>query len=712
MVRRNRNDGERQAKGLKQRHVPFTALLGGVPVTFLGWWALHLVLRGDALRLALAVTLAEMLVGIGLAALAFHIGKGRRPLVRWHIAASVSLAGLGGAITVAVGWRWIWVITYLSFGVLITVSWMLYRLDALRADKGDGDGEDDLKKELGLGKVRFRNAVRHEDADGKLARIEVDVDLKNGETIDTVQGALPSLESVANAVPLRGRVVRGDSADKAHLTLIMQDMMKGKIPWPGPSAPGACITEPIVDGMFEDQQVSQWFLAGNHPDAPNPSSRGIMGMTRTGKTLVAQIDVLEMVTRKRVVIFWFDSIKGAQTVGPLRPAFDIVVADDVESGDPKMFRAGMKAIINLIKDRADRLGRAGYRQWTPEAADALGMPFLYAHLEEADVLCDIAPDELVFIASKGLSAGVGGGISLQRASHESMPTALRFNIGTWDCFGCGDAISVGFALSDSTINAGAHPEEWRQSKPGYHYREGIGIDPQRWPVLRKGYFATDPRMAAHVTEWAPHMDKLGEEDIAALGDWYQQMKEIMRREDLGMLRTNGSPPPTRLNVNRPDDEEEGEGTLEEYKRSARADIESMRESGEIETDPETADIDPDRPIAVDAEAEEITWRNPPEAISKAAADEAFDRALFELAADPDLWDARRGCVVFMVGTLAERYKFRTRPWFSKRLSELKEGKAQVRHPVTRQPVNAYLEDGDKTGQYLFFVQRNDIADAA
>jgi hypothetical protein len=42
----------------------------------------------------------------------------------------------------------------------------------------------------------------------------------------------------------------------------------------------------------------------------------------------------------------------------------------------------------------------------------------------------------------------------------SMPTTARFNFGAAYCCGCGDDYSAAFALSEQTIAAGAHPENW------------------------------------------------------------------------------------------------------------------------------------------------------------------------------------------------------------------------------------------------------------
>lgn len=707
--------GAAGARKLQHRPLPFVGLLLMVPVSAAPGVALHHVLRDNPVGTALTT---GGLVGLTalLALAAYEIGARRRPVVRWHVVLTLLLAGAATALTVPIGYPEWWVVTYLICGVVVAISWMLYRIDALRHDPKDGEEEGDgLTRKLGLEDIRFGRPKHVRDERGEVTRIEIPATHLRGATVDALQDALPALESLANAPRRRSRATPDEGAQTSKLTIITKDVLRDPIPWPGPSAPGACITEPLVSGVYEDQQLVKRYVAGGRPEAPNPSSYGKMGMTRTGKTLNAQIEAMEIVTRRRVVMFWFDSIKGAQTVAPLRDCFDILVADDVESGDPRQFKAGMKALMNLIKWRANALGACGYRSWTPAAFDdpRLRMPLVIAHFEEADILCDIAPEEMVFLASKGLSAGIVSGYSLQRADAVSMPTGLRFNIGTWDCFGCGDAVSVGFALSDTTINAGAHPENWKQSKPGYFYREGIGIPEDRWAVTAKGFSVEDGEMDQHSRLWGPRMDPLDDGSVAALGEWYTRTKEIMAR-DAGDAGSRGTalvvPVPTAKpspNGHRPApagaDDEDDEDDPRAARRRAEEEIAQMRESGEIETDPDAVDIDPTVPVPPPASDEiEVTWTSRAAAPTAEAAAEAFDLALRDLAGtdDPKLRDpADPEAVLFGPGDLLERYPFRSRPWFSERLSSVIEGRVVV-------PPGLHVErTGDPKVPYRLTCQR-------
>lgn len=688
---------------LQDRHLPFTGLLAMPFLAFAAAVLVHHLLDNDTIGIAL--TTGGLVAATSVLALVAHaIGAKRRPVVRWHVVTTIALTGLGEAVTVAIGLHRWWAITYLITGIIVAISWMLYRIDALRADPKEPDAaEDDLTKKLGLENTRFGRPIHHADAKGQVTRIEVPVRHGPGETAEVIQAAVAGIESVADqalggGVPRgRSRAVPTDGAGTSNLVIITKDVLAGHLPYPGPSAPGGCITEPLVSGLHEDQQPAVKFIAGNHPLAPNPSSYGYMGMTRTGKTLNAQVNAMEMFTRRRVVVFWFDTVKGAQTVAPLRDGFDIVVASD----DPRAFRAGMKALVALVKWRADALGRCGYRSWTPKAADdpQLRMPLLVAHFEEADLLTDEAPEEMVFLASKGLSTGVVSGFSLQRADATSMPTGLRFNVGNWSCFGCGDDYSAGFALSDQTIAAGAHPENWKQSKPGYFYTEGIGIDEQRWPVPAKGFGPSDEEMAAHTAAWAPRMDPLDDGSIAALGDWYVSAKKAMaadKAEAAAALTSTNTAPTTRRaasDTDRDDDMDTGTDEFGAIVATIREEVADMVADGTIEPqlDDEAEAIDPTKPIPAPP-PDELSWADKDAAPSRDVALDAFRRALQEVADDAELRDpSYPDTVLFQVATLVDRYQFRSRPWFSEHLTSLVEGELTFHGLV--------LSRGEKAGQY-------------
>lgn len=679
-------DMHHQSRGLKHRSYPFVGLALLPPGALLIGVLIHFV--AESSMVAIGLTAAGLsAVTTAIALLAYGLGHKRDPIVCWHVVATVTVFGLAEAVTVVVGWNPWWAYTYLIAGEIVAGSWLLHRIDALRKDpKGEEVKEDELAKKLGLENTKFGRPKHHTNDKGEVTRIEVPVKHGPGETVEVIQQAVPGIESLANAPRGRSRAVAGDGAGQSMLVIITQDVLKLLLPYPGPSSPGGCITEPLVHGDYEDQLPVLKYIAGGRPEAPNPASCGWMGMTRTGKTMNAQVCAMEMMSRRNVQIMWFDTVKGSQTVRPLRRGFDIIVASD----DPRAFRAGMKAAKKLIEWRANRLGECGYPTWTAEAAadPRLKMPLLYLHFEEADILCDQAGDEMVFLASKGLSAGVVCGFSLQRADATSMPTGLRFNIGNWSVFGCGDDYSAGFALSSATIDAGAHPENWKQSKPGYSYHEGVGVPEDRWPVTAKSHYADGQQMEAHAEIWGPRMQPVDQGSVGALGDWYAKAKAdtvaLVAKWDAGpdaepivydgtsssVTSTNTAPTGTS------DTSVSGDDGFGEIVATVREEIEEMIADGEIEPhlDEETGRIDATKPIPAPP-PDGLSWADDKDAApTREAALAAFERALREIADDPDLADSDDGeGVVFQVDTLVKRYKFRARPWFSEALTDVAEG---------------------------------------
>lgn len=111
----------------------------------------------------------------------------------------------------------------------------------------------------------------------------------------------------------------------------------------------------------------------------------------------------------------------------------------------------------------------------------------------------------------------------------------------------------------------------------------------------------------------------------------------------------------------------------------------------IDIEPETAAIDPSQPIPPPPGDDGLEWGREP-APDRESALEAFERALNEVAADESLRDpAADDAVVFQVGTLVDRYKFRSRPWFSDALTNMIRGDLTVPGLI--------LERTDVAGRY-------------
>lgn len=607
--------------------------------------ALHRTAGGDPIKTPL-ITLA-IACGTGiLTALAWHLGSKREPIVRAHTAITVALAGIAVTITTVIGLPrpWLWTIALAS--TVIALSWNLRRIDALRHDGASQAEQDTWAKQLGLENVRPGKAKQVG------ARLEIPLVHGVGSTVKDIQKALPALEAAAGVPSGRSRVIEDtDNAGRSTLVIVKEDVLKDTIDWVGPSHPGGSIADPIHVGMYEDDQVAKLWV----PGAPGraPAQILYMGMSRAGKTLTALINTAELLTRTDVVVWWGDLTKGAQTAGPIQQGLDWYA--DTPAAAKAMFRAAK----DVVRARADALGKAGFRQWSPEAFTHpdLHMPYLVIHLEEASEILEKNTADFVWLTEKSLSTGVSVSVSMQRASHASMPTDGRYNINTVMCFGTGDNYSASFALSESTIDAGAHPEKWKARRQGYFYLECNGVDEERFPVPARSYFATDAEIADTIATWAPfraHLDRISTE---AAGPSY---KPSTPRQEINM-------------DTEPTDADELAAII----------AESMAELP-CQPEPElAANTNPSEPIP-QFTGENITHPQLPDAPSDHIAETAFDTAIHDLHQD--------GKTVFSVADLAARYPYRSRSTVSRRLTALAEGETTTAHGLA-------LERLDRDGMY-------------
>lgn len=697
------------ARSVHARVLQFGAPFAAPPLVFAALVLLRLSVIDQVPALVLYGAVA-VVAGGGLFAWVWHLSAHRDLPIRIMLAITVGFATLGTVVTLAVGATGWWAKTYITAGELIAVFWAVSRVDALRRDaRGDepDTNGDDLRKELGLEGVKFSGARVVRDDDGDVMRIEVDATNKPGTTAKAIQAAVPGIEALAGAalgaqVPIgRSRAVPAGPA-ATRITIITKDVLKGMIPYPGPSHFGGSVTQPLRLGRYEDQQELQVRIAGGHEDAPNPVSRGRMGMTRSGKTAAAHIEMAELCGRTNVALMWFDTVKGAQTAEPLADAFSLLVATD----DTKVTRIAIDRLKAVIRARTDLLGRAGYRSWTEQASYELGLPFLAVQVEEADdALADTRFAEgVVFVASKGLSAGVSIEISLQRMDADSAPTGLRFNLGLNFVFGVGDDYSAGFLLSDRTVAAGAHPEYWMASKPGYHYCEGMSVPDDRAPVPVKSYFAENDQLREIARVCAPTMMPLHAVDVAALNgddgwfdhqraqqldlvaDWRRGLPDRDDQVNDGAGPVDAPTPalpaqrPPVVPVDEQDDDDRAEVRTEAATIHDDNDFPAEAHEG---MDADTHRIDPSRPAPPVPDDARLTFGTKPEAPTRADAiarlHEAlvsiFERPVHDAAAEDDEKITREDdhSVTFGPGAFARLYPFRTRPWFSSIFKELLSG---------------------------------------
>lgn len=759
---RTRTHATRRDEGTKQRDIadqptPFIGLALAPFFAVLLTWVTHYAITGWTLGdrhvggSQAALGGAVIIITLGAVYLSYNAYKfahDRHEPLRVALTLSTYVIVQWLALLVWVGPNRWWDTFFVLCAEIVVGMWALPRLHVLRRDpREDTGGEDDLAKQFDLKGFKFGTPNVAVGADGQPERMVFDVRHRLGATRDTLTTALPNLESIVGAPGGLSRAVKPDDGKSNHtiLTIMLKDPLTQRVPYNGPSHPGGSITDPAYVGRYDDgQDVWVWvaggFIAdGGRDSKGNPTGEKIppngyafMGMTRAGKTVTENRLLLECaITRRDAVILYVNKAKGAQDVGPILDGVEVaVVADDTNE-----HRKALDKVRDIISYRQKELARFGIQAWgkacfynppgLPSGERMKPMPALLVHVGEADAVLEMAGDEAVYIASKGLSVGVIAGWSLQRWAATSMPTDLRFNLGTRFCFGVGDDYSAAFALSDPTIAAGAHPENWRNTKPGRFFLEGPGIDDTRWPVSAKGVGDEDDdtlfaNMRADAALYGPLMARLDEGSVLATRGWWRVQQDATNRlraeRDAATAVPNATPtadpnmtvsdrPTTEPNtmpnttafpdaaklasefVASPPTDDQDPALMELVQDIAEIhDIDGVPiRGGVIPADPDDPEflelgaIDPHQKIPPVGPGDEVdlTETDKRDALSAEEAQEAFDDALRQMAKlpefrDPD--DPSGRSVIFRVHQFVERYPFRTRSWFSPMLNA-----AAVRH---------------------------------
>lgn len=464
-----------------------------------------------------------------------HGVKGQR-LVQSVITAGAAsgwfaAAAIGGATTsLAVN-------TWLMGGPTIAIAWAVKRaLRTAHHTQASGDqAEKGLFEKIGLARARARE-IRVEPN-----KVTVPVTLDRGQ--QTSDDAAKAAKGLAGVVGVPESAVRWErdpeDAGQGKFVIVPEDMLKEPTPWPGPSAPGASIADaPIPVGIYEDGVVCAIWFNGDEHAGRNAQHYQVMGMTGAGKSQGGRVALVDLMTRRDVVLWLFDPSKGVQTFGPLLPGADWALLSMKEC------QTGISVLPAVITARANWLGQHGYDQWTREAGEqqnsgehtcrtdrtacgCLGMPYLICWFEEVAKLFregeDLAP-----IVQEARSAGVSCVFSLQRSSHTSMDTDVRANIGGAGVFGTNSATDSGFALSDDTMDAGARPEAWKNNKPGYSYWEAAGLNEDRFATPARTYLMDKGVASAAVARYGPvRAPDAGPVTAAAAGPAYQNRQRYM-----------------------------------------------------------------------------------------------------------------------------------------------------------------------------------------
>ncbi|MFE6461553.1 plasmid transfer protein TraB [Streptomyces cinereoruber] len=514
---------------------------------------------------------------------------------------------LHSAITVAAGSAWLTSAAlagptagplldiYLMGGPTLALSWNIRQVmrrnpdataPAENADKG-------LLEKVGLARTLLRGATVEPN------RVSVPYHLPAGElTNEDVSKVLPRIASALDVPPNAVRAnADPESAARGELVIVPVDALKGGNEWPGPSAPGGSIAEPLNVGVYEHGEPLLMWMSGDPEVSRNAMHLLIMGMTGSGKSVSALDALAEILTRSDVIVWGSDPVKVTQTFGPLIPAMDWAALDMPST------EAMVAALEAVIPARTAWLAAHRYTQWVPAAGNQQsdrahscgqdgracgcpGMPYLIGWFEEAAKSLREGLD-FTGIAQEARSAGVSLVVSLQRASGYQMPTDTRASLGSSWCHGVRDSGDAAFALPDAALDAGASPEAWKDKRPGYSYLAANGVPENEWATPARSYNIGPDALEWVAREFAPVRARIDETTAAAAakaaGKLFTDRAELLGK---------ATPAPTLPAA--------GGGK----------DLSMTTDEHDLEDDLDTDDFDPEEPLPAPAETVQLSVEPP------------------------------------------------------------------------------------------------------
>ncbi|WP_191878700.1 sporulation protein SsgA, partial [Streptomyces filipinensis] len=438
------------------------------------------------------------LVSVSLTASTWFAAKSTGPQRRLHSAITVAAASSWTTCAALAGpFAGPLPDLYLMGGGALALSWNIRQIMRHNPDAAPAGNAAGLLDAIGLSKLKLGKAKV-----GETGQVRVPFELEKGATSDELTKALPNLESAMDVRPGGFRVEKSsDSHRHGVLVGVPVDPLAGTTWYPGPSAPGGSITEPLVIGTYDDTLQLEMLL-------PQGVHWLIAGATGSGKTEAAMDILSEALTRSDAVVWLSDPVKRGMDLGGLFPACDWVALepDDVESM--------ATAVMQATPARAEWLRRHAYRKWEPacagqqtdrahscqsgRACGCAGMPFLIAWFEEAAEAFARLDEELFKQAANQIRAtGAALVFSLQRPSHDQMSTTVRAALPSALVFGL-DERDETLALSSDLLDAGAHPGQWGAGYPGYCYLAQTGMPVAR-QITPARTFRNDPLVLDWVT---------------------------------------------------------------------------------------------------------------------------------------------------------------------------------------------------------------------
>jgi hypothetical protein len=312
------------------------------------------------------------------------------------------------------------------------------------------------------------SAFRPEEVTGD--RMTGRLQLEAGQTMQDAQMTLPVLESVLGLPPGGARLTRDpEHAARGELTLVRKNVLRETLPYRGPSAVGGSPAQPYRVGRYEHGRDAVLPL---HIPGRGEVHLIIQGMTGSGKTKGAHMVFAEEFARLETFTIYVDTVKGAQSLGPLARGIRWAIRTEAEA----------RALMKVLKQRvipacAQYLGSRGLENWEP----GCGYPRIRIHVEEGAGLF-LGDEAFIRVMERARSVGLQVTLSAQRFSYTTLPVAARSQFGAVLCFGVQDVEDAKFAMPDEVFEAGADPSRWRNKMPGLCYLVAPGVEEDDYVV--------------------------------------------------------------------------------------------------------------------------------------------------------------------------------------------------------------------------------------
>jgi hypothetical protein len=495
---------------------------------------------GDSLKW-LIVWLSLLLFGTILPGVAIAVGyrvTKRTPFVIWHVAITTHLFAIAVSLSVLPGWNHVsaghhwwddvsaWlanvfllpgpvVVLYLFGAVSVSLSWLLYRIDAFRAAT-DGEGKDTSKLAELVGWPKGAT-IRAGTIEADEFSVTAVVD-HPGVPIAKIQSTVPALEE-HGFVRGRSSVIGEAKGGVSKMRFVHSDPLKTWRTWPGPSHPGDTFAAPFRTAYYSTGEL-QWYGFAKTPDefrsrlvpsfvVPNDAHFGRQGATRSGKSGDIAQEICEAATRRDCAFILVNLAKLRQDSGW---ALDFAELAADTKARARNLMAGLRRVGEYRSDIMGDLRYEGrHRTWTEETYDELGFAALLIEVDEGDLV--LSGSDVTWLSTKGLSLGIYLSVSISRAATDGMASTLRSAVSQWKAFGCGQDYDAGFVLTDETMAAGADPHTFGIEFPGAHYADRLqGVDHRLYPVDARSFKTTrtfsDLRQAveaARATFPTPHL---------------------------------------------------------------------------------------------------------------------------------------------------------------------------------------------------------------